>query len=156
MNCNTEEGRLSGAVRLEIVGGQGGITTGALAECFYKNGHYYLLFREEIGDDEGKDATVFSSRLKISEKEVTLRRSLPGADRNVGRTVLEMTYKKEPGSFANYPTPYGLFCFEICTDTLIVKAETEELSVHIDYRLMQEGQEVSKDSLDIRAFKSIT
>ena len=154
MERDTEKKNLEGDVRLEITGGQGEITTVADARCYYKNKSYYLLFQEGIGEDGRENAVVFSSRLKISEEQVTLRRSLPGDDGKTSRPVLEMVYRKAapdaPGHFVDYPTPYGKLRLEIRTDQLTVRETKDELTVKIQYRLLQEEQEASRDRLVIR------
>ena len=154
MERNTEKKNLEGDVRLEITGGQGEITTVADARCYYKNKSYYLLFQEGIGEDGRENAVVFSSRLKISEEQVSLQRSLPGDDGKTSRPVLEMVYRKTapdaPGHFVDYPTPYGKLRLEIRTDRLTVRETEGELTVDIRYRLLQEEQEASRDRLVIR------
>ena len=151
---NTEKKSLEGQVRLEITGGQGEITTAVSARCYYKNKSYYLLFQEGIGEDGRENAVVFSSRLKISEDQVTLRRSTPGEDGQSSRPVMEMVYRvtppDSPGHFMDYPTPYGKLHLEIRTDELTVRETEEEVTVTVQYRLMQENQEASRDRLTIR------
>lgn len=144
---------LEGEVSLEITGGGGDITTLTTARCYYKNNSYYLIFQEELGDETGKDSQRFSSRLKISKDQIVLHRSLPQVEGKVACPVMEMTYRKEPGSYVNYPTPYGVLRFDIFTDSLEISKRSGELKARIAYRLTQEGQEVSKDTLLIRAWK---
>ncbi len=154
MEQNTEKKSLEGPVRLEITGGQGEITTAVPARCYYKNKSYYLLFQEGIGEDDRENAIVFSSRLKISEEQVTLKRSIPGDAGKASRPVLEMVYRKtaseDPGYFVDYPTPYGKLHLEIRTDGLSIKETDEELMVTIHYRLLQEKQEAVRACLTIR------
>lgn len=154
MEQNTEKKSLEGPVRLEITGGQGEITTVAAARCYYKNKSYYLLFQEGIGEDGRENAVVFSSRLKISEGQVTLQRSIPGDAGKGSRPVLEMIYREtaaeDPGCFVDYPTPYGKLHLEIRTDKLSIEETDEELTVAIHYRLLQEKQEAARDCLTIR------
>ncbi len=154
MERDAEKKNLEGDVRLEIVGGQGEITTAVPARCYYRNKSYYLLFQEGIGEDGRENAILFSSRLKISEEQVSLRRSLPGDDEKTSRPVLEMVYRKTapdvPGHFVDYPTPYGKLRLEIRTDQLTVRETEEELTVDIQYRLLQDEQEASRDRLVIR------
>ena len=154
MNKNTEKKNLEGQVRLEITGGQGEITTAVTAMCYYKNKSYYILFQEGIGEDGRENAVVFSSRLKISKDQVTLRRSIPGEDGKSSRPVVEMVYRETHqdalGHFMDYPTPYGKLHLEIRTDELTVRETEEEVTVTVRYRLMQEDQEASRDRLTIR------
>ncbi|MBP5221969.1 MAG: DUF1934 domain-containing protein [Lachnospiraceae bacterium] len=151
--------RPEGDVFLEITGGQGEITTKCTAQCYYKNGSYYLLFQETIGEGgkEDKDAVTFSSRLKISDGQVTLHRSVPAADGKPAGKVMEIVYRRqadgERGMMVNYPTPYGVMALEVMTDHLEVQETESELKVLIHYRMLQNGQEAVKDRLLIRAVK---
>ena len=76
---------MEGLVNIEITGGRGEIVNHAEGQCYYKNGHHYVLFSEELSEDGKKGGVTFSSRLKISEGEVVLRRSLP--DDKGGKSV---------------------------------------------------------------------
>lgn len=154
MENSEEKSRLEGPVQLKITGGQGELTTSVPAQCYYKNKSYYLLFEEAVGEDDRKNAIVFSSRLKISEDRVTLRRSLSGEEKKTSRPVMEMVYREtgrdEPGHFLDYPTPYGKLCMEIRTDRLLIEETQEGMTVKILYRLLQEGKEVSRDRIIIQ------
>lgn len=154
MENSEEKSRLEGPVQLKITGGQGELTTSVTARCYYKNKSYYLLFEEAVGEDDRKNAIVFSSRLKISEDRVTLRRSLSGEEKKTSRPVMEMVYREtgrdEPGHFLDYPTPYGKLYMEIRTDRLLIEETQEGLTVKILYRLLQEGKEVSRDRIIIQ------
>lgn len=146
---------LEGTVGLEITGGGGAITTRTEARCYYKNGSYYLLFEENLGEDEGAGAMRFSSRLKISPREVTLRRSALGEEK-AAKTTMEMIYRQGTsygqGTILDYPSPYGVLRMEIRTDSLERREEAGELKLRIRYRLLQEGKEVSNDKITIRVF----
>ena len=144
---------LEGAVRLEITGGQGEITSHHEGQCYYKNGHHYVLFREELLEDGKKKGISFSSRLKISRDQVTLRRSLPGKTENEAAHVMEFVYRRqeptETGCIVDYPTPYGVLRLEIRTRELVIDRRAGEILVTIRYVMLQEGLEVSRDELKI-------
>ncbi|MBR3509894.1 MAG: DUF1934 domain-containing protein [Lachnospiraceae bacterium] len=78
-------GGLEGNVAIEITGGQGQIKNCHEGRCYLRNGHIYVLFSETLTED-GKQGATFSSRLKISENEVILRRSIPSTARDTGAT----------------------------------------------------------------------
>lgn len=154
MESNEEKSGLEGPVQLKITGGQGEITTAVPARCYYKNKSYYLLFEEVLGEDDRKNAMVFSSRLKISRDGVTLRRSPAGEEKKASEPVMEMVYRKtgrdEPGHFLDYPTPYGKLRMEIRTDRLLIEENQDGMTVNILYRLLQEGKEISRDRIIIQ------
>jgi len=147
---------LTGKVQLEITGGNGDVTTRTQADCYYRNGRYYILFCEEL-DPEKKGDAAFSSRLKISGEEVTLRRSRKNKQKNESRTVMEMIYrmgtKDGPGCMVNYPTPYGIIKLEIRTEEIFMEESADVLEVNIIYRMFQQEQEVSRDRIRIFAKK---
>lgn len=154
MQQDTEKKKLEGPVALEITGGQGEISTKTIAQCYCKNQSYYLLFQEGIKEDNKADAISFSSRLKISDDTVVLRRSIPGDGDRPARVLMEMVYhesgKDEPGCFVDYPTPYGVMCLEIRTDRLTIEKTENMLEVRIEYRMLQDSQEVSRDKVQIK------
>ena len=141
------------AVTITITGGQGEITNVCDGQYYYKNGQHYVLFREELAEDGGAQKTVFSSRLKISEDQVVLRRSLSDEDASARKHVMEFIYREqkpeEPGCFVDYPSPYGVMRLEIRTKKLRIKPGEEEMELRIFYHMLQEGQEVSRDELKI-------
>lgn len=145
---------LTGEVVLEIVGGQGEITTRCKADCYYRNGSFYLLFEENVAEDGKRGELSFSSRLKISEGRVTLKRSVSAQKGANSDHAMEMIYEKraegERGSLVEYPTPYGKLLLEIQTVELSISVLEEELVAEIEYLLLQEGQEASRDKLRIR------
>ena len=144
---------LEGPVTLEITGGNGEIVTCHEGQCYNKNGHTYVLFTEEMTEDGKKGNVTYSSRLKISEKEVRLRRSLPGTDQAPRAHVMEFVYllrdEGERGCLVDYPTPYGTLSLEILTKELTVERKEAEIFAKICYVMLQEGQEISRDSLRI-------
>ena len=143
---------MEGLVSIEITGGRGEIVNRAEGQCYYKNGHHYVLFSEELSEDGKKGGVTFSSRLKISEGEVVLRRSLPD-DKGGAKHVMEFTYRKqgdeERGCVVDYPTPYGTMRLEIRTRELEIARGEEEILAQIRYQMMQEGQEINQDDLRI-------
>lgn len=149
--------RLTGTVLVEITGGQGEITTNCEADCHYRNGSFYVFFEESIAEDGRKGQLAFSSRLKISENKVTLKRTLVGSDARGKGHAMEMIYEKrnagERGCLIDYPTPYGILRLEIQTRELTVTMSRERLLVEIRYLLLQEGREASQDALTIRISK---
>lgn len=144
------EKELEGNVRLEITGGRGEIKNCYDGQCHYRNGHHYVLFQEEIEEDGGKGKVTFSSRLKLSDDQVTLRRSHLGEKT---AHVMEFVYRKqeagERGCFVDYPTPYGIMRLEIRTQELRVEREKGELSCVARYVMLQEGHEISRDEVRI-------
>lgn len=152
------EKELEGNVRLEITGGQGEIKNCYDGQCHYRNGHHYVLFQEEIEEDGGKGKVTFSSRLKLSDDQVILRRSHSGAKEVGAAHGMEFVYRKqeagERGCFVDYPTPYGIMRLEICTQELIVEREEGELRYVARYAMMQDGQEISRDEVRITVRKS--
>lgn len=147
---------LKGEVLLEIIGGQGEITTKCKADCYYRNGSFYLLFQENIAEDGKKGEITFSSRLKISQDQVILRRAITAPDGS-SKKAMEMTYRKqasdERGCVVDYPTPYGILRLEISTKELSVELGEGELNVDVSYLLLQEGQEAGGDQIRIRVRK---
>ena len=143
---------MEGQVSIEITGGRGEIVGRSEGQCYYKNGHHYVLFSEELSEDGKKGGVTFSSRLKISGDEVVLRRSLPD-DKGGARHVMEFTYRKrgeeEHGCMVDYPTPYGTMRLEIRTQELEIAHGEEEILAQIRYQMMQDSQEVSQDDLRI-------
>ncbi|MBR4733975.1 MAG: DUF1934 domain-containing protein [Lachnospiraceae bacterium] len=143
---------MEGLVSIEITGGMGEIVNRAEGQCYYKNGHHYVLFSEELSEDGKKGGVIFSSRLKISDGEVVLRRSLPD-DKGGAKHVMEFTYRKqgdeERGCMVDYPTPYGTMRLEIRTRELEIAHGEEEILAQIRYQMMQEGQEINQDDLRI-------
>ncbi len=148
---------MEGLVSIEITGGRGEIVNRAEGQCYYKNGHHYVLFSEELSEDGKKGGVTFSSRLKISEGEVVLRRSLPD-DKGGAKHVMEFTYRKqgekECGCMVDYPTPYGTMRLEIHTRELDVAQGEEEILVQIRYQMMQDCQEINQDDLRIMIRKA--
>lgn len=146
-----------GDVSLEITGGQGEIINCHEGQMFYKNGHHYVLFTEELTEDGGKAKQTFSSRLKIADDEVTLRRSLPARDGKGAGHVMEFVYRLrgegERGCLVDYPTPYGMLRLEIRTQELSVERSDEAFEILARYAMLQEGQEVSRDQIKIRISK---
>ncbi|MBR6478828.1 MAG: DUF1934 domain-containing protein [Lachnospiraceae bacterium] len=144
---------MEGAVLLKITGGQGQIVNTCQGQCYHKNGHHYVLFTEELSEDGGKGKTVFSSRLKISDDQVVLRRSLGAQDPELKKHVMEFVYRQredaDQGCFVDYPSPYGVLRLEIRTDDLMIDKSEEEISLRIKYQMLQEGQEISRDALEI-------
>lgn len=142
---------LEGPVLLEITGGQGEIVNRHEGQCYYRNGHHFILFREELPQDDGRSVTAFSSRLKISEDQVTLRRSLPGEEG--ANAVMEFVYRvqepKEPGCLVHYPTPYGVMDLEFMTKELRIEKRTGGMELYIRYVARQAGQEMIRDELKI-------
>jgi uncharacterized beta-barrel protein YwiB (DUF1934 family) len=166
--ANRLAGGLEGEVRIEITGGQGQIRNCHEGRCYLKNGHIYVLFSETLTED-GKQGKTFSSRLKVSENEVILRRSLPNAaekpadhkalDVTGGKPaarVMEFAYRIQAeddlGCMVDYPTPYGLMRLEIRTTKLEISQEAERLEIQIEYTMLQEGQEINRDSLSIHVY----
>ena len=152
--CDARDGAvLEGPVTLEIVGGDGEIVNCHEGQCYYKNGHHYILFAEELAEDGKKGNVTYSSRLKISEKEVRLRRSLPGMNGSPRAHVMEFIYllreEGERGCLVDYPTPYGTLSLEILTKELTVERREAELLAKIRYVMLQEGQEINQGSLKI-------
>lgn len=152
-----EKGGMEGTVSLEITGGQGEITTRSTGQCYLKNGHHYVLFQEEIAEEERsgkKEGLTFSSRLKIGPDQVTLRRTLPGKEGGPAKPMMEFVYRKqaegEAGCFVDYPSPYGTLRLEIRTQELAIRRGDDEIVVYVRYVMLQEGQEVSRDALQIR------
>lgn len=149
-------GKLTGEVSLEIVGGQGEITTQCRADCYYRNGSFYLLFQENIAEDGKKGSLTFSSRLKIGKEQVVLRRSL-GDQGGTTKQVMEMTYRKlaadQSGSVIDYPTPYGVLRLEIRTEELSVLLQEGQLLAEISYLMLQDGREAARDQIKIRVIK---
>lgn len=146
----------NGAVAIEITGGSGEIRNRHQGQCRVRNGHLYVLFQEELTEDGGKGRTVFSSRLKISDDQVTLRRSL--ADGKGGTSpVMEFLYREqkedEPGCLVNYPTPYGVMQLEIRTKELRIDRSAQEIMLYVRYVMLQGGQEINGDELKIRIKK---
>ena len=143
---------LEGNVKIEITGGQGQIKNCHDGRCFLKNGNVYVLFSETLVED-GKQGSTFSSRLKISENEVTLRRSRPNTSEKPSAHVMEFVYRIQSeddiGCMIDYPTPYGLMRLEIRTQTLKILREEEHLEIQIEYTMLQDGQEINRDKLKI-------
>ncbi len=152
--CHMNSDGPLGEVLLEITGGQGEIINRHEGQMFYKNGHHYVLFSEELSEDGVKGRTSFASRLKISDDEVTLRRSLPARDGAGSAHVMEFVYRLrgegERGCFVDYPTPYGVLRLEILTEELSVERSEEEFLILAKYVMLQEGQEVSRDQIKIQ------
>ena len=146
---------LEGSVRLKVTGGRGQITGFHEGTCYCRGGHVYVLFQEELSEDGGKNKTVFSSRLKISEDQVILRRSLPGKDGRAG-TVMEFIYREqkpeEPGCFVNYPSPYGVLRLEIRTNRLLIERRKGEMHLTVRYAMLQEGMEIQRDEVKISLY----
>lgn len=145
-----------GAVGIEIIGGRGEIQNCHEGQCRVRNGHLYVLFQEELTEDGGKGKTVFSSRLKISEDQVTLRRNLADGKGSTS-PVMEFLYREqkedEPGCFVNYPTPYGVMQLEIRTRELRIDRSEREICLFVRYVMLQSGQEISEDKLKVRITK---
>ncbi len=165
--ANRLAGGLEGNVKIEITGGQGQIRNCHEGRCYFRNGHVYVLFSETLTED-GRQGTTFSSRLKISENEVILRRSLPsmtgeagtavksnmaGETGTAGKQVMEFAYRiqneDDIGCMVDYPTPYGLMRLEIRTKKLEIQRDEERLKIQIEYTMLQEGQEIHGDKLHI-------
>lgn len=157
MEHRTEDKHLEGEVWVEITGGQGEITTRTTGQCYRKNKSFYVLFQEGIEEDNRENAIPFSSRLKISQNQVILRRSMPGQDGKAGKVAMEMVYQKqaedEAGCIVDYPTPYGVLHLEIRTDKLVIRETEDEVKIDIHYRLLQENREISEDGLVIRIYR---
>ena len=166
--ANRLAGGLEGNVKIEITGGQGQIRNCHEGRCYFRNGHVYVLFSETLTED-GRQGTTFSSRLKISENEVILRRSLPsmtgeagtavksnmaGETGTAGKQVMEFVYRIQAEDdiccMVDYPTPYGLMRLEIRTRKLEIWQEEGQMEVQIEYVMLQEGQEINRDKLQIR------
>ena len=146
---------LEGSVKVKVTGGEGRITGIHEGTCYCRGGNVYVLFREELWEDGGKNKTVFSSRLKIGGDQVSLRRSLPGKDGRAG-TVMEFIYREqkpeEPGCFVNYPSPYGVLRLEIRTSRLLIEKRKGELHLKSCYVMLQEGNEIGKDEVKISLY----
>ena len=145
------EKHLEGTVRLEIIGGQGEIKNCCDGQCFFRNGHHYVMFQEDLPEDGGRSVTSFSSRLKISDDQVTLKRTLLGGSEGKSAPAMEFVYQKkepgEPGCFVNYPTPYGTMCLEIRTEELSIKKTEGEMRLTVRYLMLQEKREMLRDEL---------
>ena len=144
---------MEGTVLVTITGGQGEITNTYEGQCYDKNGHHYVLFQEELTEDGGRDRVAFSSRLKIEENQVTLRRNAVSGEGAANKTVMEFIYREqakgERGCMVDYPSPYGLMQLEIRTKKLRIAKEDGEIRVHVFYHMLQNGQEISRDELKI-------
>ena len=170
--ANRLAGGLEGNVRIEITGGQGQIRNCHEGRAYLKNGHIYVLFSETLTED-GKQGTTFSSRLKISENEVILRRSFSeavgksgtvkasdmGGNGTNGRAsahVMEFVYRiqadEDVGCMVDYPTPYGYMRLEIRTGKLEIRQENNGMEIQIEYAMLQEGQEINRDKLVIQLY----
>ena len=143
---------MEGQVSIEITGGRGEIVNRCEGQCYYKNGHHYVLFSEKLSEDGNDGNVTFSSRLKIGEDEVILRRSLPDGKAGT-KHVMEFAYRdrgeKEQGCRVDYPTPYGMMQLEIRTKELGITCGENEILVQVCYLMLQEGQEISRDELKI-------
>ena len=150
---------LKGEVELEITGGQGEIRTNCKADCYFRNGCFYLLFQENIAEDGKKGKLTFSSRLKISREQVVLHRSVVGED-GKSKKVMDITYREllpqERGQVIDYPTPYGSLQLELYTKELTVELREGQLQADIAYRLLQGEQEAAVDRIRIRAIKPVS
>ena len=150
---------LKGEVELEITGGQGEIRTNCKADCYFRNGCFYLLFQENIAEDGRRGELTFSSRLKISSEQVVLHRSVVGEDGRAGK-VMDITYREllpqERGQIIDYPTPYGSLQLELYTKEVTVELKEGQLQADITYRLLQDGQEAAEDRIRIRAIKPVS
>ena len=144
---------MEGLVTVEITGGQGQIVSRAEGQYYEKNGHVYVLFTEDLAEDGKKGKATFSSRLKISDDEVILRRSLPEKAAKRGAHVMEFIYRKqaadERGCMVDYPTPYGIMKLEIRTKELQIDRGDDYLVAKIGYAMLQEGQEIICDGVKI-------
>ena len=165
-------GGLEGNVAIEITGGQGQIKNCHEGRCYLRNGHIYVLFSETLTED-GKQGATFSSRLKISENEVILRRSFSeavgksvtvkasdvgenGTNGRAGAHVMEFVYRiqadEDVGCMVDYPTPYGYMRLEIRTGKLEIRQENNGMEIQIEYAMLQEGQEINRDKLGIQIY----
>ena len=149
---------LTGKVDLEITGGHGEIKAKSVADCYFRNGSFYLLFQENIPEDGKEGRLIFSSRLKISRDRVSLKRNLVERGGKAAGHSMEMIYELreegERGSLIDYPSPYGILKLEIQTRGMDIRVLEDQLIAEIDYLLIQEGQEAGTDRLKIKVGKS--
>ncbi len=110
------------------------------ARFLRKDGNLHLFYREETGE-----GTFCRSRLSIKDKEVILRRTVPGA----GSVPTVLHFREGEARVCDYPTVAGLMKLETRTRSLLLTESDHSLSLKMEYSLFLHGERLSDHELTV-------
>lgn len=132
-------------------GDNGSVETVAEGEYFLRGGAHYVLFEENVGQDEskskdgnesrGSDSGNKKSRIKIKGNVIELIRQ--------GNVGTHMIFEKNKKHETLYQTPYGQMYLGIDTRFLRVTEEEDRIRAAVEYVLEAEGQYLSDSRIEI-------
>ena len=100
----------------------------------------HLFYREEAGE-----GNFWQTRLSVKDKEVILRRTVPGT--GAAPTVLH--FREGETRVCDYPTVAGLMKLETRTRSVLLTESDHSLSLKMEYSLFLHGERLSDHELTV-------
>lgn len=107
------------------------------AEFYIKEGDFYIFYEEIIDGTAG----ITKSRIKYSDKCFELTRK--------GEVSVHLLFEEGKKTLNTYQMPYGTLVVGLDTKTVGMEETEDEITIHIDYAMEINYQQVSDNSIDI-------